>query len=104
MSHTEIDASVVVVMNRRRPKQGQALIEYAFLMVLLATITFAVIALAGNQLTGLYSDMSFEMQHLTDSSTYAPNGVAIAPGSTPPAGSCPAGKTLELRGHKWKCR
>ncbi|HET9847001.1 MAG TPA: hypothetical protein VFR68_00385 [Candidatus Dormibacteraeota bacterium] len=91
-------------MNRRRPKQGQALIEYAFLMVLLATITFAVVALAGNQLTGLYSDLSFEMQHVTDPNTYAPNGVTVAPGTTPPAGSCPTGKTLELRGHKWKCR
>ena len=104
MSHTEIDASVVVVMNRRRRKKGQALIEYAFLLVLLATITFAVIALAGNQLTSLYSDLSFEFQHLTDTNTYAPNGSVVQPGSNPPAGSCPTGKTLELRGHKWKCK
>ncbi len=104
MSHTEIDASVVVVMNRRRNKRGQALIEYAFLMVLLATITFAVIALAGNQLTGLYNDLSFEMQHLTDSNTYTPNGTTVAPGATPPAGTCSAGETPFLRGHKWKCK
>lgn len=103
MSHTEIDASVVVVMNRRRKKQGQALIEYAFLMVLLATITFAVIALAGNQLTSLYSDLSFEFQHLADANTYTPNGTTVAPGTTPPAGTCPVGQTPFLRGHKWKC-
>ena len=103
MSHTEIDASVVVVMSARRKKSGQALVEYAFLLVLLATITFAVIVLAGNQLTSLYSDLSFEVQHLTDTNTYTPSGVVIAPGSTPPAGTCPPGKTLELRGHKWKC-
>ena len=104
MSHTEIDASVVVVMNRRRKKHGQALIEYAFLMVLLATITFAVIALAGTQLTGLYGDLSFEMQHLTDVNTYTPNGNPVAPGTTPPAGTCAAGQSLLLRGHKWKCK
>ena len=72
-------------------------------MVLLATITFAVIALAGNQLNGLYSDVTFELTHITDGATYAPDGTAVAPGATPGPGSCPAGTTLELRGHKWKC-
>lgn len=104
MSHTEIDASVVVVMSARRKKKGQALIEYAFLMVLLATITVAVIALAGNQLTGLYNDLSFEFQHLTDTNTYTPTGAVVAPGSTPVPGTCPPGQTPELRGHKWKCQ
>lgn len=103
MSHTEIDASVVVIMSARRKKQGQALVEYAFLMVLLATITFAVIALAGNQLTGLYNDLSFEFQHITDTNTYTANGTVVPPGSTPPPGTCPVGQTPELRGHKWKC-
>ncbi|HYY46621.1 MAG TPA: hypothetical protein VE951_06145 [Candidatus Angelobacter sp.] len=104
MSHTEIDASVVVMVNRRRKKRGQALIEYAFLMVLLATITFAVIALAGNQLTSLYSDLSFEFQHLTDSNTYTQTGTTVASGATPPAGTCAPVETPVLRGHKWKCK
>jgi Flp pilus assembly pilin Flp len=90
-------------MKRRRQK-GQALIEYAFLMVLLATITFAVVALAGNQLVGTWNDVSFEFNHLTDSHTYAPDGTQLTVGTTPPASDCPAGQTLELRGHKWKCR
>lgn len=89
---------------RHKRKEGQALIEYAFLMVLLATITFAVIILAGNQLSGLFQEVSFEFTHLTDSSTYAPDGTQISPGTTPPASVCPSGQTLQLRGHQWKCK
>jgi Flp pilus assembly pilin Flp len=91
-------------MKKRSRKSGQALIEYAFLMVLLATISFAVIALAGNQLKGMFDDVSYELTHLTDTSTLAPNGTTVSPGATPMAGSCPPGAALELRGHKWKCR
>jgi Flp pilus assembly pilin Flp len=36
-------------MKRRRGRMGQALIEYAFLMILVATVLVAVVALAGNQ-------------------------------------------------------
>jgi Flp pilus assembly pilin Flp len=103
MARTENDATVVLAMKRRRHMRGQALVEYAFLMVLLATITFAVIALAGNQLTGLYSDVAFELTHITDGETYAPDGTAVAPATTP-AVSCTPGTSLQLRGHKWKCR
>ena len=103
MDRTESDATVVLVMTRRSTKSGQALIEYAFLMVLLATITFAVVALAGNQLSGLYSDLSYEFTHLTDGSTLAPDGTTLTPGATPPASDCAPGHVLELRGHKWKC-
>jgi Flp pilus assembly pilin Flp len=104
MSRTECDATVVSVMNRRRRKSGQALIEYAFLMVLLATISFAVVALAGAQLKGLYDEVSYEFTHITDASTVAPDGTTLSPGSTPAADACPSGQTLELRGHKWKCK
>ena len=103
MNRTETGATVVLAMKRRHNKQGQALIEYAFLMVLLATITFAVIALAGTQITNLYQDTSFEFTHLFDPNTYAPNGSVVTPGTTP-SGACPSGQTMQLRGHKWKCR
>ena len=90
-------------MKRHRRQSGQALIEYAFLMVLLATVAIAVIIMAGNQLKGVYNDVSYELGHLTDASTLAPDGVTVvSPGATP-AASCPAGTTLQLRGHKWKC-
>ena len=104
MSRTESGATVVLAMRKQRAKQGQAVVEYAFLMVLLATITFAVILLAGNQLKTALNDVSFEFAHITDSSTYAPDGSAVAPGTTPPSATCPSGETLQLRGHKWKCK
>jgi Flp pilus assembly pilin Flp len=91
-------------MKKRRGKQGQALIEYAFLMVLLATITFGVVALAGTQLSGLYQEVSFEFTHLLDNHTYAPDGTQLAMSTTPDPATCPPGQTLELRGHQWKCK
>lgn len=100
MNRTETSATVVLAMRRQRAKKGQALIEYAFLMVLLATITVAVVVLAGNQLQSTYNDVSFEFQHLTDANAYAPDGTVVPPGSTI---SCAAGKQPVLRGHKWKC-
>jgi hypothetical protein len=72
-------------------------------MVLLATITFAVIALAGNQLQGAFQDVSYELTHITDTTTLAPDGSTLGPGATPTT-SCPSGESLQLRGHKWKCR
>ncbi|MEA2634159.1 MAG: hypothetical protein QOH92_926 [Chloroflexota bacterium] len=91
-------------MKRHRRKSGQALIEYAFLMILLATVAIAVIIMAGTQLTGIYNDVSYEFTHLTDSATLAPDGVTtVSPGVTP-SSSCPSGQTLQLLGHKWKCK
>jgi len=104
MRHTETGATVVLAMKRHRRKSGQAVIEYAFLLVLLSTVAIAVIIMAGSQLTSLYSDVTYEFTHLTDSSTLAPDGVTVvAPGASP-AASCPAGQTLQLMGHKWKCK
>ncbi len=91
-------------MKRRRRQSGQALIEYAFLLVLMATISLALIVLAGTQIQGAFSDMSYEITHITDSNTLAPNGITtLGPGASPAAGSCPPGQTAQLRGHKWKC-
>ncbi len=92
-------------MKKRRRQAGQALIEYAFLMVLLATITFAVVVLAGNQLQGAFQDVSYELSHLTDTSTLAPDGMTtLNPGVTPAPGECPPGQSAQLKGHKWKCK
>jgi Flp pilus assembly pilin Flp len=87
-------------MRRPHGQKGQALIEYAFLMVLLSTIAIAVILLAGNQLKTAYNDVSFEFNHLTDSNTYAPDGSIVPPGTT---ASCTPGTQPVLRGHRWKC-
>jgi len=90
-------------MKKRRRQHGQALIEYSFLMVLLASIAFAVIVLAGAQLQGAFSDVSYELTHLTDTATLDPGGTTLSPGATPQAAACPAGESAQLRGHKWKC-
>ena len=103
MNRMQCGATVVLAMKRRRREKGQALIEYSFLMVLLATITFAVIALAGTQISGLYQEASFEFTHLFDPNTYAPNGSVVAPNTTP-SYSCPSDESLQLRGHKWMCK
>ncbi len=103
MDRTETGATVVAVMKRRRRQSGQALVEYGFLLVLLATITFAVIVLAGSQLQGALSDVNYELTHLMDTSTLAPNGATLAPGATPDPTSCPPGQTAFQRGHKWYC-
>lgn len=100
MNRTESSATVVLAMRRQRAKKGQALIEYAFLMVLLATISVAVVVLAGKQLQSTYNDISFEFQHLTDTNTYAPDGSVVPPGSTI---SCAPGTQPVLRGHRWTC-
>ena len=103
MNRRQTAATFVLAMKRNRRKSGQALIEYAFLMILLATVAIAVIIMAGNQLSSTYNDVSYEFAHLTDASTLAPDGVTtVAPGASP-AASCPAGQTMQLRGHKWKC-
>jgi len=105
MGRTQSGATVVLAMKRRRNSKGQALIEYAFLIVLLASISFAVIVLAGTQLQSAFSDVSYEFTHLTDTSTLAPNGTTtLPPGASPPANSCNTGQHSELRGHKWKCQ
>ncbi len=104
MGRTQTGATVVPVMKRRGSKSGQAVIEYAFLLVLMAGIMIAVLVLAGNQLSGTFNDISYEFNHLTDANTLAPDGTTIlGPGAAPGAGSCPPGQSPVLRGHKWKC-
>ena len=97
-------ATFVAVMKRRRRQSGQALIEYGFLVALLAMICFAVLVLAGSQLQGALSDVNYELTHLMDTTTLAPNGTTtLAAGATPDPMSCPPGQTAFQRGHKWHC-
>jgi Flp pilus assembly pilin Flp len=65
-------------------------VEYAFLLVLLATIGVAVLVLAGNQLKTTFNDVSFEFTHLTDTTVVG----------NP---TCPNGTPAILRGHQYKC-
>jgi Flp pilus assembly pilin Flp len=63
----EVLLSVAMKFGARRANQlGQALIEYAFLFVLVATITVAVVALAGNQVQSTIDNIQQHLVHLTD--------------------------------------
>jgi hypothetical protein len=77
-------------MKRQHSQAGQSLVEYSFLMVLLATIGVAVIIMAGSQLKSLYNDVAYEFSHLTDTTVI---GSPI----------CPDGSPARLGGHKYKC-
>lgn len=68
------------------------MIEYAFLILILATITIGVIMLAGQQLGVTFNDLSYDMGHIAD-----PNPVTAAPHN------CPDGTAAVMRHTKWRC-
>jgi Flp pilus assembly pilin Flp len=51
---------------RRRRQAGQALIEYAFLFIMVATITIGVVALAGNQVQATVNKVQTCILHVGD--------------------------------------
>jgi Flp pilus assembly pilin Flp len=71
---------------------GQALVEYAFLFVLVATISIAVVMLAGNQLKATYDELSYQFGHL---------GTQVIVGNSPQ--TCHDGTPATLHGHKYWC-
>ncbi len=68
------------------------MIEYAFLLVILATITIGVIFLAGEQLGVAFNDVSYDLGHVAD-----PAPVTVAPHT------CSDGTTAVFRHTKWRC-
>ncbi len=76
---------------RLRRKAGQALIEYAFLFILLATITLAVLTLAGQQLQVTFNDIRFDLDHLGDATVSQPH-------------DCSDGTTAVWRHNKYRCK
>lgn len=68
------------------------MIEYAFLLVILATITIGVIVLAGQQLGVAFNDVSYDLGHVGD-----PAPVTVAPHT------CADGTTAVFRHTKWRC-
>ena len=57
---------MTTVRRRARRKSGQALIEYAFLVIVLATIGISVIVLAGNQIKATYNSAVDHVVHISD--------------------------------------
>ena len=79
-------------MSERSRQTGQALVEYAFLFVLLATISIAVIMLAGTELKSTYDQISYQLGHL---------GTQVMVGNTPQ--TCPDGTAAVLQANKYWC-
>ncbi len=47
-------------------RAGQAIIEYTILLVMLASITIGVMALAGHQLGVAFNDVKYDIGHASD--------------------------------------
>ena len=75
---------------------GQTVIEYAFLLVLLATILIGVLTLAGEQLGIAFNDVSTDV------------GVAMSGGTSAPQlaapHSCPDGTIAVYRHTRFRCK
>jgi len=46
---------------RRRPDQGQALVEYALILALIALVVIIMLLLTGKQVSNLYSNITATM-------------------------------------------
>ena len=46
---------------RRRPDQGQALVEYALILALIALVVIIMLLLTGTQVSNLYSNITATM-------------------------------------------
>ena len=46
---------------RRRPEQGQALVEYALILALIALVVIIMLLLTGTQVSNLYSNITVTM-------------------------------------------
>lgn len=49
------------MLTRSRPLQGQALVEYALILALIALVVIIALLLTGNQVTNLYSNITATM-------------------------------------------
>lgn len=82
-----------VEARRRLPSRaGQAVIEYAFLLIILATITIGVIFLAGQQVAIAFNDITYDTAHISD-----PAPVTVSPHT------CADGTAAVFRHTKWRC-
>jgi Flp pilus assembly pilin Flp len=49
------------VLTRRRPRTGQALVEYALILALITLVVIIALLLTGQQVTNLYSNITATM-------------------------------------------
>jgi len=72
-------------------RKGQAMVEFALLLVLVACVAIVTIATTGNQLNLTFQDIQEALANPND------------PGATSPY-TCPDGSTAILHGHKYHCQ
>ena len=71
--------------------QGQAMVEFALILVLVACVAIAAITVTGNQLELTFEDIQEAVVNPGDA------------GATSPY-TCPGGTTAVLHGHKYHCQ
>jgi len=71
--------------------QGQSMVEFALILVLVACVAIAAITVTGNQLELTFEDIQEAVVNPGD------------PGATSPY-TCPGGTTAVLHGHKYHCQ
>jgi Flp pilus assembly pilin Flp len=79
------------VRAQRRGRSGQATVELALILVLVAVVVLTTMTVMGNQLVLTYQDIQEAILNPDD------------PGSTT-AYTCPGGGTAVLHGHKYHCQ
>jgi Flp pilus assembly pilin Flp len=72
-------------------RQGQSMVEFAIILVLVACVCIGVMAVMGNQLTLTVQDIEEAVANPTD------------PGASSPY-TCPDGTIAVLHGHKYHCQ
>jgi Flp pilus assembly pilin Flp len=75
-------------MSRRR--KGQAMVELALILCLIAVVVLVALTQVGNELVLDFEDVQAAVQNPSD------------PGGTTPY-TCPNGSTAVLHGHKYHC-
>ncbi|HLB78486.1 MAG TPA: Flp family type IVb pilin [Candidatus Dormibacteraeota bacterium] len=77
--------------NKRARSQGQGMVEFALILVLVALMAILTLAATGDQLNLTFQDIQEALTNPSD------------PGASSPY-SCPGGGTAVLHGHKYHCQ
>jgi Flp pilus assembly pilin Flp len=75
----------------RMQETGQAMVEFALILVLVACVAIVTITVTGNELSKTYTDVLEAVTNPGDA------------GGTSPY-PCPGGTTATLHGHKYHCQ
>jgi Flp pilus assembly pilin Flp len=77
-------------IRNRMQRQGQSMIEFALILVLIAVVAMVAIMATGNQLVATYQDIQEAVMNPGDAGSSSPY-------------TCWDGSTALLHGHKYHC-